>query len=132
MVCLDSSFLVDISRGEPGAREKLQEMLSRGERVVTTIINAAEMYEGAWEYSRARERVDEIDRMLQNMVVLDVNLMAVREYGRLKAGLRRQGVSVGDWDLMIAAIALAYGENRIVTRNRKDFERIPGVQVVAY
>ena len=33
---------------------------------------------------------------------------------------------------MIAAIAMSKGENVIVTRNKKDFERIPGLIVQTY
>ncbi len=33
---------------------------------------------------------------------------------------------------MIAAIAMSKGENKIVTRNKKDFERIPDLTVETY
>ncbi|MEM3207873.1 MAG: type II toxin-antitoxin system VapC family toxin, partial [Halobacteria archaeon] len=94
-------------------------------------VNAAELYEGAWRSSRALAQVGELDRMLQGVVILEMTLVAAREFGRLKTDLQRQGTSVGDWDLLIASIALACGESRVVTRNAKDFERIPGIEVVS-
>ena len=42
--------------------------------------------------------------------------------------LVRQRIRVGTQDLRIAAIALSQG-GIIVTRNRKDFEKVPGLQI---
>lgn len=66
------------------------------------------------------------------MVCLDTSFLVAQIYGRLSATLQRQGRPVGERDLFIAATALSYGESRIVTRNVKDFERIPGIEVVTY
>jgi tRNA(fMet)-specific endonuclease VapC len=78
------------------------------------------------------EKVAEIDKLIHELIILDLSPMAAREFGRLKAELRRGGETIADWDLLIGSIALAYGENRIVTRNVKDFEKIPGIEVVSY
>lgn len=43
--------------------------------------------------------------------------------------LRGQRLNVGPMDLRIAAIALEHGWT-VVTRNRRDFHRVPGLQVV--
>ncbi len=39
---------------------------------------------------------------------------------------------IEDRDILIASIALSFGENRIVTRNIKHFERIDEIEVVSY
>ncbi|MBI4362028.1 MAG: type II toxin-antitoxin system VapC family toxin [Euryarchaeota archaeon] len=132
MVCLDTTFLVDLGRGRQGAVRKMRELVAGRERVVTTMVNMVEFYEGAWAHARAQEKVAEVEGVLEGLVVLDLNLIAAKEFGRLKRDLQRKGEAVGDWDLLIATIALAYGERLILTSNVKDFERIPGIQVVAY
>jgi predicted nucleic acid-binding protein len=35
-------------------------------------------------------------------------------------------------DLLIASVALSHGEHEVLTRNEKDFGRVPGVQVRSY
>ena len=37
---------------------------------------------------------------------------------------------VGDGDIFIGAISIANGETTIITRNKKDFERIPGIKEI--
>lgn len=132
MVCLDTTFLVELGRGRPNAVRKMKELVGSGERVATTMVNMVEFYEGAWAHARAPEKVAEVEGVLEGLVVLDLNLVAAKEFGRLKRELQRGGRAVGDWDLLIAAVALAYGERRILTANVRDFERIPGIEAVPY
>lgn len=49
----------------------------------------------------------------------------------LDGELARRGETIGPIDAVIAATALHLGEP-VVTRNRRDFERVPGLRVVSY
>ena len=51
--------------------------------------------------------------------------------GRLSGELTRHGNTVGIVDLMIGSTALAL-ECAVLTRNMRDFSRIPGLQVIEY
>lgn len=132
MVCLDTTFLTDYSRGKAEAHGKLRELRETGERIFTTVVTLGEMYTGGWLHAHAEKEIRRLDELFEGFVVVEMNAASAREYGRLKALLRRRGVDVGERDLFIASIALAYGESRIATRNAKDFERIPGIEVVSY
>ena len=46
--------------------------------------------------------------------------------------LRSRGRAVGTLDLLIAAIALTHGVTRVLTRDERDFSRIPGIRVETY
>lgn len=59
---------------------------------------------------------------LRNWTVVPLSAAAIARYERLK----RQKLNVGGNDLRIAATALELGAT-VVTRNRRDFARIPGV-----
>ncbi len=132
MVCLDTTFLADLLRDRSEARRKLDELDRVGEAYATTVISIGELVRGAWAHSQPTRQIARVGRLVQEIVVWDVNLAAAYHYGQLKAELQSRGQPVGDRDLLIAATALAYGESRIVTRNAKDFERIPGIEVVTY
>ena len=49
-------------------------------------------------------------------------------YANIKAALQRQGMPVGDLDMMIAGHARSLGFT-VVTNNRKHFDRIEGLTV---
>src|SRR6266516_1473314 len=48
LVCLDTTFLVDLVRARPEAEKKLLHFLENDERITTTPLNAAELYDGAF------------------------------------------------------------------------------------
>lgn len=52
-------------------------------------------------------------------------------YGELLATLRRRGERIATMDLLIATAAIR-DEAPLVTRNVKDFERVPGLHVLSY
>jgi len=136
MVCLDTTFLIDLLReghagSEGAARRKLGTMVKEGERVCTTMVNVAELFAGL---AIARDPHDEeriLAKLLGTLEILPFDLDAARKYGLLYGQLRVSGGMVGGLDLMIAAIATSRGE-RLLTRNVDDFSRIPLLSVETY
>ncbi len=49
-------------------------------------------------------------------------------FGKLSIELERKGNSIGDFDLLIASIALTHGEP-LLTKNAKHFSKVPGLAV---
>lgn len=49
----------------------------------------------------------------------------------MRAGLERAGTPIGPLDTLIAAHALALGA-RLVTRNEREFARVPGPEVESW
>lgn len=54
-----------------------------------------------------------------------------RLYGELLAALRQRGEQIATMDLLIATAAVRH-DAPLVTRNVKDFEKVPGLDVVSY
>jgi len=54
-----------------------------------------------------------------------------RVYGELLAALRRRGERIATMDLLIATAAVRDGAP-LVTRNVRDFERVPSLHVISY
>jgi tRNA(fMet)-specific endonuclease VapC len=74
----------------------------------------------AWAYRRLAAAV----RFLSRVQILDYEEAAIQLY----EGLKRRRLKVGKMDLQIAATALQHG-GTVVTRNARDFQRVPDLHV---
>lgn len=70
-------------------------------------------------------------RSIQPFEVLHSNADVCWEFGRIHRFLRTNGLLIGTNDLWIAATAVAY-DKHVVTRNVREFQRIPGLTVRTY
>lgn len=134
MTHLDTSFLVDLlrerARAQEGPAHRLLDRLADEELVVGVHV-ACELQAGA-ELSakpdRERERIADLLRALQ--VVYPTDRFATR-YGQVLAELRRRGEAISTMDLLIGTAALV-DDSPLVTRNAREFERMPGLRVLTY
>jgi len=126
MVCADSDFIADLDRGNAAALAKLDELEGRGEPVYTTAINVAELYRGA-HGSRNRDRaIRRIEKILSRFSVLKLDYESAKLWGAFAEKLKSN--YIGELDLFIASIALS-NKQALVTKNKKHFERVPGLEV---
>jgi predicted nucleic acid-binding protein len=110
---------------------KVRELIDRGERLVTTRFNMAEMYVGV-ERSDDREGEEQAVRtVIEPLGVLDFDEPAARLFGQITAHLQRIGRPAGDMDVLIAATSMAAGHS-LVTRNPAHFDAIPEMVVEGY
>ena len=63
--------------------------------------------------------------------IVEVDLGVALLYSRISRGLRVSGEAIGSNDTWIAATALAH-EVPLLSRNAEHFERVPGLEVIAY
>jgi tRNA(fMet)-specific endonuclease VapC len=135
MTHLDSSLLIDLlreaSRERPGAAFAFMESLDDDEPVGVSVHVVCELRAGA-ELARnpAREH-QALDHLLSGLLVAYPDSRFPREYARLLRSIERSGRRVATMDLLIASAAIVE-DAWLVTRNVKDFGRIPGVRVLAY
>jgi tRNA(fMet)-specific endonuclease VapC len=135
MLILDSDHMSLLEWGGPDSsplRERLADCDPQD--VATTIINYEEQIRGWMAYiARAKSVSQQVEayRRLRNHLdnyrqipVLDFDGRA----GEVYQQLRRSRIRAGAMDLKIAAICLARPAT-LLSRNRQDFERVPGLQV---
>jgi tRNA(fMet)-specific endonuclease VapC len=125
MACLDTDFLIDISRNDKKAIDKINDLSIKGDILFTTTINMAEYYAGAFK-SKAKDAVKNAQEYLQQFSILTLDENASIWWGRLYNELKSK--SIGDRDLFIASIALT-NKQVLITRNKKHFERVPGLKI---
>ena len=110
------------------------ERISLDERAVT-IITVIEQIQGRLavihhatseaDVARGCERLQETMGFYASIYVLPYDVEAQIQF----AHLRRQQVRIGTQDLRIAAIALSKNAT-LVTRNTRDFAKVPGLHIV--
>jgi predicted nucleic acid-binding protein len=128
LACLDSDILIDYLRDEAYAISFIKRIMADGEPLKTTVINACELYKG---YDGASERAREsVSRLLGILEILDLDMRAAELFRKNFAGLKKAGIAVGDFDLLIASIVMA-NQEKLATRNRKHFARIDGLELIA-
>ncbi len=126
--CLDSTFLIDLLKGDPAATAKMREIEALGEAVSLPAPCLAEVLLGA--HFRGGDLLRVTLDVVERLDVLEVDAVVAGEAGRLGAELLRRGESLPTTDLLIAAAARLSGQI-LVTRDT-DFARIPGLAVEGY
>ena len=102
------------------------------EGVAIAAITASELLHGverATNPAQRQRRAAFVETLLAAFPILPFDLVTARIHASLWATLASKGKSVGLHDLLIGATAIAAGY-RVVTRDRRGFERIPGLEVV--
>lgn len=134
MTHLDTSFLVDLlretTRGKPGPASSFLDALE-GEEIAISVHVACELYAGAELAQRRQQEGRRIEGILANVTLVYPDERFAARYGIAFAALRRAGHSISSLDLLIGTAALI-DEAPLVTRNRKDFAKIPGLELLEY
>lgn len=123
MTIVDTDVLIDFLNGRAPA--SVDEDLARG-ALSTTAITAYELRRGA----RAEKALRSVELLLAQLAeIVPFDDAAAGEAGAVYRELSRSGQVIGKADLYIAGICLA-SDARLLTRNTREYERVPGLQLV--
>jgi predicted nucleic acid-binding protein len=129
-VCLDTTILVDLERGVQSAKAEIERLLSESYRLATTTITTFEMAFGA--HKSKKRNVESLVALVRDLDVWDFDLDSSFLAGDLLCKLESKGTPIGYRDVFIASIAMVNRCTDIVTKNTKDFSRIPGIRALPY
>jgi tRNA(fMet)-specific endonuclease VapC len=135
VIHFDTSFLVDLGsevvREAPGAAFEFIEALGETELLAISVHVLAELRVGA-EFARHQVRTHEaLDQLLAGFLTVYPDQRFAPMYARLWVAINRSKRTMPAMDLLIATAALI-DDAPVVTRNVKDFSRIPGLRVLSY
>jgi tRNA(fMet)-specific endonuclease VapC len=126
MFLLDTDTIIYSLKNNSNVIKKMKEY--RDSPKAISIITYGELMFGAEKSQKKLENSARIRRVAEIFPVLNLSLGIMAVYGELKAGLSKQGTTVDEFDLLIAATAISNGYT-VVTNNTKHFSRIPGVLI---
>ena len=96
--------------------------------IAVCVVVEAELYYGAMKSNNPEHTLAEQSEFLKPYKSLPFDKATALEFGRIRAFLEKQGMPIGPYDLMIAAIALT-NNLILVTHNTKEFGRVPDLRV---
>jgi tRNA(fMet)-specific endonuclease VapC len=94
---------------------------------IPTIVHA-ELYKGAYCSQQVEQNLGILDSFTDLLEIIDFDQNAALEFGKIQAGLRRQGRPTGELDALIAAVARSR-QDILVTNNTRHFINIEGLQL---
>lgn len=122
---IDSDWLIDAVGQRPVATALLARLGS--DPLAISVVSHCELLEGAVA-RHSTVQVVETRMFLSGFATLPITDAVVDHFAFARSLLRSQGRLIPDFDLVIAATALAH-DLALMTRNRRHFERVEGLRL---
>jgi tRNA(fMet)-specific endonuclease VapC len=123
---LDTNICIYVILNRPaGLRERFNEL---SEQLCISTITLAELHFGVEKSARVTQNRNIVEEFVARLEIQPFSVDAAAHYGQIRAALERAGRPVGLHDMLIGAHARSEGLT-LVTNNRREFDRIPGLVV---
>lgn len=129
MYALDTNTVLDYFKGKGEVGATL--LATPPSELALPAVVAYEVWVGVLGSQNPKHRAAEYGRFLSLVSVLPFDAAAGRRAAELRVALERKGEGIGPLDTLIAATALAHNAT-LVTRNTREFGRVPGLSVVSW
>jgi tRNA(fMet)-specific endonuclease VapC len=123
---LDANICIAYLKG--GEAAAFRRMDSDRYGVCISSIVYAELAYGVEKSGKRARNAAALEDFVSMLRILPFKDDAAAHYGQIRAELERAGTPIGNNDLLIAAHARAEGLT-LVTNNRREFDRVPGLKV---
>ncbi|MCD0423417.1 MAG: type II toxin-antitoxin system VapC family toxin [Rhodopseudomonas sp.] len=131
MLFLDTNVIVDLLRKRsPRLRDRFIDACASDSALAISSIVLFELRFGAHNSQRPEANMRALEAFLDDtgITVVTFNAADAAQAAEIRAGLSQAGALIGPYDILIAAQARARGAI-LVTANRREFERVPGLMV---
>lgn len=130
MIGIDTSALIDLFKGDEHLMELLDGM---EEEVFVNQISHLEIFLGLNPEDKSHKEEEVFyDRLFSGFECLNIDFNSNKRARDIFWKLKREGALIEGLDCAIAGIYLSNGVNKIITKNKKHFERIKGLKVFSY
>ena len=116
---LDTSVLIEAERGKLALSSLLRKSFPQ-ESIYITSISVSELYLGAHlsHKSFKEQRTTSIETIISSLIILDFDSMVAKAHANAWSHLKKKGILIGPYDLIIAATCL-YHQHSLLTFNIK-------------
>ncbi len=128
MVCLDTDVIVHFLRKNKEAVELINKIVATKEKIKITSINEFELWRGIYGF-KGVSKEKSLQQFLSGVHKLPLESNSSKKAAEIFEALQSKGEMVDTLDVIIAAIAISNNES-ILTLNKKQFERIPGLKII--
>ncbi|MFO7970449.1 MAG: type II toxin-antitoxin system VapC family toxin [Desulfobacterales bacterium] len=126
MYLLDTDTIIFSLKGNTSVKKNL--LFHINDPIKTSVITLMELYYGAYKSQKVTGNLAKIKTLEQSIEIITPGLESAEVFGMLKSQLEKTGSRLDDFDLIIAACALAHNLT-LVTNNEKHFQRIEGLKL---
>ena len=131
MVCLDTSFIIDLLQGDQHAKKVLDDLVASADTISIATPTLMELRTSLALNTRVTQEDQLINKIKSSAILLPLDHESATRAGDIEAALILAGETIPPVDIMIGAIALQHNEV-LLTRNAKHFKRISGLDVRTY
>jgi len=124
---IDTDWIIDQLNGVNKIRQRLKEFRPFG--LAISIISVAELYEGVYYSNNQTLSQHMLDELLAQFEILAIDDEICKIFGRERGILRRNGMILSDFDLLIASTCLRWNLT-LLTNNRKHFAHMAGLKMI--
>lgn len=124
---IDTDWVIDHFAGVEKITKRLEELAPQG--IGLSVISLAELYEGIYFSNSPYKNEKVLERFLEIVSILWINKEICKIFGRERGRLRRKGILIGDFDLLIASTCLYY-DLTLLTNNIRHFERVENLKIL--
>ena len=127
MIILDTSFLIDLFRGKEGLLNYIDD------EVATTVINYHEILSGI-KHKKAKKEERFFRHFFSKISILPYTQLTAEHSSSLSATLSNIGSKINALDVLIAAIAIENGAEKIISKDKDFLEiaKIGDIQSIIY
>jgi predicted nucleic acid-binding protein len=126
MYLLDTDTIIFSLKGNASVQKNL--LFHINDSIKTSVITLMELYYGAYKSQKVTGNLAKIKTLEQSIEIITPGVESAEVFGMLKSQLEKTGSRLDDFDLIIAACALA-NNLILVTNNAKHFQRIEGLKL---
>jgi len=122
---LDTDWVIDYFNDKEPVASKIEELKEAG----ISVISLAELYEGVLLSRDPKTSEKMLLDFLSGIAIVGVDEGICKIFGKLRGKLRKEGLLIGDFDLLIASTAIYY-EIPLGTNNLRHYERIEELKTI--
>ena len=126
MYALDTNTVIYYFKDAGGVTARLRQLRPSDIGIPVSVFY--ELETGIAKSQQPQKRRKQLDTLLGAVQLLPFDKLAAKRAGELRAQMEAAGTPMGAIDYQIAGIALAQ-RAILVTRNKKEFDRVPGLKV---